>query len=63
MNPDDIHLSYLPMAHVFEKLNMAGILTYGGRIGFYCGDILKIRDDLSDLKVKYRRNSKNKYIN
>lgn len=30
LNADDVHLSYLPMAHIFEKFNMVGMLTNGG---------------------------------
>lgn len=47
---DDIHYSYLPLAHVFERLCHVVSLNGGARIGYYQGDITKIRDDLSALK-------------
>jgi len=50
MDSKDVHLSYLPMAHVFERLCTVGMLFKGGRIGFYSGDVQKIKDDLADLK-------------
>jgi long-chain acyl-CoA synthetase len=31
----DVHLSYLPLPHVFEKLLMVGFLYKGASIGFY----------------------------
>ncbi|CAB4381446.1 uncharacterized protein OCT59_028041 [Rhizophagus irregularis] len=48
--PNDVHISYLPLAHVFELANMA-YMTYGGvSIGFYQGDTLKLLDDIAELK-------------
>lgn len=48
--PTDIHLSYLPLAHIFEKVVSCCILYSGGKIGIYSGDVLKLKDDLADLK-------------
>lgn len=33
--PKDIHISYLPLAHVFERIVLNSILAYGGAVGFY----------------------------
>ena len=35
LSNEDIHISYLPMAHVFEHFVQSGITFYGARIGFY----------------------------
>jgi len=43
-------LSYLPLAHSFEKLIFVYGLLIGGSCGFYSGDTLKILDDLQALK-------------
>lgn len=44
--PTDVHLSYLPLAHVFERCIALGMMAYGGTICFYSGDVMKIKDDL-----------------
>ena len=47
---DDCHISYLPLAHVFERIVQAAIVNAGGRIGFYQGDTLKLLEDVAELK-------------
>ena len=32
---NDAHISYVPMAHVFEHFVQCGVTFYGARIGFY----------------------------
>lgn len=44
------HLSYLPMAHVFEHFVQCGVTWYGARIGFYQGDTTKVVDDIKHLR-------------
>lgn len=44
------HISYLPMAHVFEHFVQSGITWYGARIGFSQGDTSKIVDDIVHLR-------------
>ena len=46
---EDCHLSYLPMAHVFEHFCQFAIFCYGGRIGFSQGVTAKVVDDISHL--------------
>uniref|UniRef100_A0A4W3J6G6 Long-chain-fatty-acid--CoA ligase n=1 Tax=Callorhinchus milii TaxID=7868 RepID=A0A4W3J6G6_CALMI len=46
----DIHLSFLPLAHMFERLVEAVVLCHGARIGFFQGDIRLLMDDLKALK-------------
>lgn len=48
-----VHLSYLPLPHVFERMNQMCIFAYGGRVGYYQGDPLKILDDLVTLKPTF----------
>ena len=48
--PDDVYLSYLPMAHVFERLLMVTLIYHGCAIGYFGGDPLKLKDDLATLK-------------
>lgn len=48
---DDSYLSYLPLAHSFEQVLFASALTFGTRIGFFGGDLLKLtKEDLPALK-------------
>ncbi|KAI8815019.1 hypothetical protein BJ742DRAFT_782010 [Cladochytrium replicatum] len=47
---EDVHISYLPLAHVFEREVQIVVLYVGGRIGFYQGDTLKLLDDVAVLK-------------
>jgi long-chain acyl-CoA synthetase len=49
-NKDDVHISYLPLAHVFERVIQALMINYGAKIGFYQGDTLKLLDDLAELR-------------
>ena len=46
----DAHISYLPMAHVFEHFVQMAVVFYGARIGFSQGDTSKILDDLVHLR-------------
>jgi long-chain acyl-CoA synthetase len=43
-------LSYLPLAHIFEKVVSFSIFSVGGRIGFYGGDTLKLKDVFNIFK-------------
>ena len=45
-----MHLSYLPLAHIFETVVMNLMLSLGGAVGFYQGDTLKIIEDLAALR-------------
>lgn len=47
---DDVYISYLPLAHVFDRLGVHTILSQGGQIGFFGGKILEITQDLQLLK-------------
>ena len=44
---EDVHLSYLPLPHLFERAIYTGTMLEGGKIFYYSGDILKLKDDLA----------------
>ena len=46
VSPDDTYISYLPLAHVFDRLGVYSSLANGAGVGFYGGEILKIMEDL-----------------
>lgn len=48
-----MHLSYLPLPHVFEQINQMVIDAYGGRVGYYQGDPLKILEDLQACRPTF----------
>ena len=50
LNEQEIHLSYLPLAHIFERVVTTILMKVGASIGFYQGDTLKIMDDLGELR-------------
>ncbi len=37
--PADKHLSFLPLAHMFERIVFAVILMVGGSAGFFQGEL------------------------
>eukprot|EP01103_Thecamoeba_quadrilineata_P017923 TRINITY_DN6572_c0_g1_i1.p1 TRINITY_DN6572_c0_g1~~TRINITY_DN6572_c0_g1_i1.p1 ORF type:complete len:671 (-),score=111.81 TRINITY_DN6572_c0_g1_i1:33-2045(-) len=51
--PGKAYLSYLPLAHIFERLCLSLVLSVGSRVGFYQGDTLKLIDDLQELKPTF----------
>lgn len=51
--PHDTMISYLPLAHSFEKVMFTLALYKGVRIGFYGGDVLKLTDDCIALKPTF----------
>lgn len=50
LKSDDVHISYLPLAHIFERVVMTALTTVGAGIGFYQGDTLKLMDDIAVLR-------------
>ena len=48
--PSDVHLSYLPLAHIFECGILCVMLFAGGRVGFSSGHIKKMNEDLVTLR-------------
>mmetsp|Transcript_4333 Transcript_4333/g.4101 ORF Transcript_4333/g.4101 Transcript_4333/m.4101 type:complete len:93 (+) Transcript_4333:763-1041(+) len=50
LNENDTYISYLPLAHVFDRLGVYAALSVGAGVGFYGGEVLKIMEDLAILK-------------
>ncbi|PNP41074.1 AMP-binding enzyme [Trichoderma gamsii] len=46
----DVHLSYLPLAHIYGRMVDQVALSEGASIGFFRGDILGLVDDMKILK-------------
>ena len=49
----DVYLSYLPMAHSFEKFALLNCFHAGACVGFFNGDQKKIKDDITALKPTF----------
>jgi long-chain acyl-CoA synthetase len=50
INKDDVHLSYLPLAHCFERVIQTAVIYVGARVGFFQGNVAKMLEDLAVLK-------------
>ncbi|XP_054647196.1 long-chain-fatty-acid--CoA ligase 1-like isoform X2 [Dunckerocampus dactyliophorus] len=50
LGPMDVHISFLPLAHMFERVVQGVMIVLGARIGYFQGDIRLLMDDLSTLK-------------
>ncbi|XP_069027562.1 long-chain-fatty-acid--CoA ligase 1-like [Embiotoca jacksoni] len=50
LGPSDVHISYLPLAHMFERIVQGVMLMHGSSIGFFQGDIRQLSDDLKTLR-------------
>ncbi|XP_029297554.1 long-chain-fatty-acid--CoA ligase 1-like isoform X1 [Cottoperca gobio] len=46
----DVHVSFLPLAHMFERVVQGVMIVHGARIGYFQGDIRLLSDDLNTLK-------------
>uniref|UniRef100_A0A8C9SV83 Arachidonate--CoA ligase n=1 Tax=Scleropages formosus TaxID=113540 RepID=A0A8C9SV83_SCLFO len=47
---DDVLISFLPLAHMFERLIQSVVYCHGGRIGFFQGDIRLLAEDMKALR-------------
>uniref|UniRef100_A0A5F8HLF8 Long-chain-fatty-acid--CoA ligase n=1 Tax=Monodelphis domestica TaxID=13616 RepID=A0A5F8HLF8_MONDO len=47
---EDVTISYLPLAHMFERVVQAVVYTSGARVGFFQGDIRLLPDDMKTLQ-------------
>lgn len=50
LEPTDVHCSYLPLAHMFERIMQACAYHNGVAVGFFQGDVTKLLDDLATLR-------------
>jgi len=48
--PEDVSISYLPLAHTFEQAVVNTLFAFGGCVGFYQGDIKLLMDDMKTLR-------------
>lgn len=46
----DIFVSYLPLAHIYERVTEQGALWSGAAIGYFHGDVLALVDDMKLLR-------------
>lgn len=49
-SPKDISISFLPLAHMFERVVQTVLYGAGGRVGFFQGDIRLLPDDMKNLQ-------------
>ena len=47
---NDVHLSYLPLAHIFERAVQGIVYCEGSACGFFQGSVLKLFDDIQVLR-------------
>ncbi|XP_051530008.1 long-chain-fatty-acid--CoA ligase 5-like [Myxocyprinus asiaticus] len=48
--PTDVSISFLPLAHMFERVVQTVMYGAGGRVGFFQGDIRLLPDDMKALQ-------------
>lgn len=53
LSKDDVYLSYLPLAHIFDRLVEEFLLHLGGSVGYWQGDPRKVMDDVAALKPTF----------
>uniref|UniRef100_A0A8C9FMH7 Long-chain-fatty-acid--CoA ligase n=1 Tax=Pavo cristatus TaxID=9049 RepID=A0A8C9FMH7_PAVCR len=46
----DVSISYLPLAHMFERVVQTVMYSCGAKVGFFQGDIKLLTDDMKTLK-------------
>jgi len=49
----DAYLSFLPLAHIFERIIIQSAFSRGARVGFYQGVVPKVIDDVQELKPSF----------
>ncbi|GER44373.1 long-chain-fatty-acid CoA ligase [Striga asiatica] len=53
MTVDDVYISFLPLAHILDRLIEEYFFHKGASVGYYHGNINEIRDDLLELKPTF----------
>ncbi|XP_010266499.1 PREDICTED: long chain acyl-CoA synthetase 4 [Nelumbo nucifera] len=46
----DVYLSYLPLAHIFDRAMEELFISHGASIGFWCGDVKLLVEDIRELR-------------
>lgn len=49
-NPNDIALSFLPLAHIYQRVTEHAAYTVGASIGYFKGDIVTLVEDMKMLR-------------
>lgn len=52
-NEKDYHMSYLPLAHSFERVCSYAMIACGAKIGFFQGNINELFNDIAELKPTF----------
>lgn len=50
---NDVHISYLPLPHILERVMAYALISAGGAIGFFNGQIEKLKDDIKVLNPTF----------
>ncbi|KAJ1405928.1 AMP-dependent synthetase/ligase, partial [Sesbania bispinosa] len=50
LNEHDVYLSYLPLAHIFDRIIEEAMIWHGASIGFWRGDVKLLMEDIGELK-------------
>ncbi|ESO93396.1 hypothetical protein LOTGIDRAFT_216255 [Lottia gigantea] len=50
IGPGDKMISYLPLAHSYERMLEGYIFSHGAALGFFQGDVRKLMDDIKELQ-------------
>ncbi|KAI3741734.1 hypothetical protein L1987_59408 [Smallanthus sonchifolius] len=53
MTEDDVYLSFLPLAHILDRMIEEYYFRKGASVGFFHGDINALRDDMMELKPTF----------
>uniref|UniRef100_A0A0E0JMG7 Long-chain-fatty-acid--CoA ligase n=1 Tax=Oryza punctata TaxID=4537 RepID=A0A0E0JMG7_ORYPU len=50
LREDDVYISYLPLAHIFDRVLEEVFIHHGASIGFWRGDVKLLVEDIGELK-------------
>ncbi|XP_057967846.1 long chain acyl-CoA synthetase 4-like [Malania oleifera] len=50
LSEKDVYISYLPLAHIFDRVMEELFIFYGASIGFWRGDVRLLIEDIEELK-------------
>ncbi|KAI8546208.1 hypothetical protein RHMOL_Rhmol07G0099400 [Rhododendron molle] len=50
LHGEDVYLSYLPLAHIFDRVIEECFINHGASIGFWRGDVKLLIEDIGELK-------------
>ncbi|XP_071922604.1 long chain acyl-CoA synthetase 1-like [Coffea arabica] len=53
MTANDVYISFLPLAHILDRMIEEYFFHKGASVGYYHGDISEIQDDLMELKPTF----------